>query len=362
MRRLSIFLSFLLLITLPIQAQTDLDTEELEHLLEDFVWEDEPGVVLYVQIGDESWIGAQGLANLETGEAVQTDDLFRIGSITKTLVATIILQLVDDSELSLDDPIAEYLPQAAVENIANADTATVRQMLQMTSGIFSYTDSDDFNDAVDDNPFYAWTASEALETIYGYEADFPTGEDYTYSNSNYLLAELLIETITGDSLANNLEARIFEPLDMSSCFLETADRFAENIVRGYALDDDDDFIDITEVNDGVGLGDGGVICSAADLAKFPLGLRDDLLSDTMLDDMLTTVDDGDGGQYGLGIAYEDGEFGLQAGHDGSTSGFQSNMVYLVEEDVTVVILTNNFDSDIVEDLTIEAQAIALGDF
>jgi hypothetical protein len=103
------------------------------------------------------------------------------------------------------------------------------------------------------------------------------------------------------------------------------------------------------------------VCNAEDLAKFPMGLLYELLSDEMLDEMLDTVDDGEGGAYGLGIAYDETDYGMQLGHDGATSGFQSNMVYLVDEDATVVILTNNFDSEIVEELTLEAQAIALGD-
>ncbi|MEO1164108.1 MAG: serine hydrolase domain-containing protein, partial [Chloroflexota bacterium] len=156
------------------------------------------------------------------------------------------------------------------------------------------------------------------------------------------------------------EDRIFEPLGMDSCYMETPDMFAENIVRGYA-DYGDGFEDVTDINDGVGMGDGGVVCTAEDLAKFPRALwNGELLSDDTLDEMLDTVTDDWGGEYGLGIAYEENELGyMQLGHDGSTSGFQSNMAYLPEEDVVVVVLTNNFDSEIVFDLTLDAQAIVL---
>ncbi|MDQ7028055.1 MAG: serine hydrolase domain-containing protein, partial [Anaerolineae bacterium] len=265
-------------------------------------------------------------------------------------------------EIGLDDLIAEYLPDAVVANVENADEATVRQMLQMTSGIFNYTESDIFDDATNANPNRAWTAAETIETIYGEESYFASGTDYYYSNSNYNLAQMIIEDVTGISLADNLETRIFQPLGMDSCFLETPERFAQGIVRGYTQDDNDNWDDVTDYNDGVGMADGGVICNAEDLAKFLPGLRDTLLSEAMLEEMLDTVDDGAGGAYGLGMGYDEGEFGMQVGHDGSTSGFQSNMVYLPDEDIVVVILTNNFDSDLVEELTIEAQAIALGEY
>lgn len=362
MRRFLLGISVLLMVLLPVHAQDELDTDDLSLLLEDFVFEDEPAVVLFVSIGTQSWVGARGLADIENDIAVQTDDLFRIGSVTKPLVATIMLQLVEAGEIDLDNPIANYLPDEVVVNVENADNATVRQMLQMTSGIFDYTESDVFNDATDANPNRAWTAAQTIETIYGEASYFAPGEDYYYSNSNYNLAQMIIESVTGISLAANLETRIFQPLGMTSCYLETPDRFAQGIARGYALDDEDNLVDVTDYNDGVGMGDGGIVCNAEDLAKFLPGLRDTLLSEAMLEEMLDTVADGEGGAYGLGMGYEEGEFGMQVGHDGSTSGFQSNMVYLPDDDVLVVVLTNNFDSDLVEELTIEAQAIAVGDY
>lgn len=340
-------------------AQSDVDAE-LESLLFDYVYEDEPGVVLYVNYAGDEWVGTAGLANLETGAQIQMSDLFRIGSITKPLVATVLLQLVEEGQMRLDDPLAAYLPDEIAANIVNADDATVRQMLQMTSGIFDYIESEAFDDAIYAGSGTMWTAETAIQYAFDETPYFAAGNDFYYSNSNYLLAEIMIENVTGQSLAVALEARIFDPAGMTSCFVETPDRFAEGIVRGYAFFDEV-YEDITEINDGVGMGDGGVICNAADLAKFPSALwNNTFLSDEVLADMFTTVGDGDGGAYGLGIDYGENEFGLiQIGHAGSTSGFNANLVYIPDEDLVVVVMTNNFDSEIIEDLTIEAQAIAL---
>jgi D-alanyl-D-alanine carboxypeptidase len=227
--------------------------------------------------------------------------------------------------------------------------------LQMTSGIYNYTETDAFYEAVEDDPSYAWTAEEVLTYIYDEDAYFEAGTDYYYSNSNYILAQIAIETVTGNSLAEELENRIFEPLGMDACYLETPELVGENVVRGYQWDDADWYEDITEINDGLGLGDGGIVCSASDLALFlPALMNGDLLDDAMLDEMLDSVDDGEGGTYGLGIVHEEGDFGTEIWHDGSSSGFQSIILYLPDEDLSLVILSNDNDAEIIADLAYDA--------
>lgn len=334
------------LLGLPVLAQ---DMNDLDALLDAYVADSDPAVVVFIDYDGEIWRSARGLADYENEIPAEMDDLFRIASVTKPFVATLILQLVEAGEIDLDAPIADYLPDEIVSRVENADSATVRQMLQMTSGIADYTGTDGFNDAVEDNLSYAWSAEETIEFIYDEPADFPAGEDYEYSNSNYNLAQIIIEEVTGESLADVLDEQIFEPLGMAGCYLETPDVFGQDIVRGYEVDFGE-WLDVTNINDGVGLGDGGIVCPAEDLAKFPAGLLNDLLEDESLEAMFDTVEDGDGGEYGLGIAYEDGEYGEMISHDGATSGFQSTMVYLVDEDLTLVILTNDFNTEIIEDL------------
>lgn len=351
LQKISLFWVTCLFVIVGIASAQD-ETEQLTLLLDEYVGDDEPGVVLLVSVGDETWISTAGLADLETGQAIAPDDLFRIGSITKPFVATLMLQLVDEGLIALDDPIADYLPSEIVSNVQNADGTTVRQMLQMTSGIYDYTESDAFDEASQADPQGWWTPEATVEYAFGEPAYFAPGDDYYYSNTNYNLAQIIIEFVTEQSLADVLEERIFAPLGMSTCYLETEATFAQNIVRGYG-EFDGTLYDITDENDGVGLGDGGIICTAADLAKFPRALED-LISEDALNNMLATVEDNAGGMYGLGIGYDETDYGLMIGHAGATSGFQSNLAYLPEDDVVVVVLTNNFDSEIVEDLTFDA--------
>lgn len=344
--------ALLLLLPFTLLAQED---AELAAALEDYIADDEPGLVVHILSTETNVSAAAGLADLNARTPLEITDRFRIGSASKTFVATIVLQLVDEGAVSLDDPISAYLPAEITQQVANADSASVRQVLNMTSGIYSYTDSDAFDDATFDDPGYAWTAAEVIAFAYDEAPYFAPGEDYYYSNSNYILLQLLIESITGQSLADQLEARIFTPLGMDSCALEDPTRIGEGIVRGYGFGDGDQMEEVTFINDGVGLGDGGIVCAAADLARFlPALIEGELLSDEQLAEMLTYVDDGEGEGYGLGIGTRASDYGTLLGHDGATSGFQSDMLYLPEEGISIVVLTNNFDSEIVTDVAAAA--------
>lgn len=339
-------------------AQTDIE-DDLKDLLAEYLEDDETGLVLYINYDGAEWLVADGLADIEREIPMREDDLFRLASVTKPFVATLVLQLVAEGEFELDEPIAGYLPNDISKNLENADEATIRQVLQMSSGIYDYLETDAYNEILEDDPLHPWTPEEVLSMAYGEDAYFEAGTDYSYSNSNYILAQILIERVTGNSLAEELEDRIFQPLAMESCYLETYDVFAENIVRGYEVWDDD-YVDVTEINDSTGLGDGGIICNAEDLGLFlPALMNGEILDDAMLDEMLDTIDDGEGGEYGLGIVSMDDSYGWEIWHDGASAGFQSFMYYLPDENLSLVILSNNFDSEIVVDLFYDVMDLAL---
>ena len=357
MQRLSRFLlTIFIILTLAgapvVLAQEDELDDLLQSYLDEYVAPDDPGVVMLVSAEDETWIGVAGLADLEAGTPMQTSDHFRIASISKTYVATVVLQLVDEGIIGLDDPISEWLEPEIVAGIVNGDEITVRQLLSMTSGIFNYTESDAFYAAVEENPTYAWTAEETVAFAFNEEQYFPPGEGYYYSNTNYNLLQIIIETATGNSLADELQTRIFEPVGMSESYLEKGTALGEGLVTGYDdVDGDGVLDDITLINDGIGLGDGGIISTAEDMAKFGTALliEHELLSEEAWAAMTDGVDDGEGGLYGLGLGINVIEEGAEPaiGHDGATSGFQSELWYDQEYGVLVVILTNHFGTEVV---------------
>jgi len=327
-----------------LSAQSSFD-EALQTLLEETISADEPGIVLLVSTEDGEATAAYGSANLEDGTPIQADDQFRIGSITKTFIGVLMLQLQEEDYLSLDDTLADWLDEDIISQIPNGDEVTLRQLLNMTSGIPDYLATDAFFDAIDADPSYAWTAAETIEFIYGDAPLFAPGEGFEYSNTNYNLLQLVIEEAAEAPLAEALDEFIFAPVGMESTYLEDSGNLGANIVQGYAPDGDE-YINITMVNDGAGMADGGIISTADDMLLFAQALiNGDLISEDSMQEMMTTTPESDD-EYGLGLDVIEGPDGGQIiGHSGSTGGFQSIMYSDLEYGVTVIGLTNNFDAD-----------------
>lgn len=135
---------------------------------------------------------------------------FRIGSITKTFVATAILQLVDEGRIDLDAPIETYLPGT----VPNGATITVRQVLNHTSGLYDYMKGEGWstNRWRGDGRFTTYSPDQLLAEAFRHEPYFPPGTDFRYSNTNYIVAGKLIEAVTGQPYSTEIEHRILRPL------------------------------------------------------------------------------------------------------------------------------------------------------
>jgi D-alanyl-D-alanine carboxypeptidase len=155
-----------------------------------------PGALVYVDVpGEGSWIQSFGTANLEGNTLITSDDHFRIGSNTKTFTGTVILQLVDEGKLGLDDPVSKYQPE-----VPNGENITIRQLLDMTSGLFNYAEDEDFNQTLDTEPQKVWEPRELIEIGFQHPPDFSPGEGFHYSNTNTVLLGMIIEQLTGQPL------------------------------------------------------------------------------------------------------------------------------------------------------------------
>ena len=147
-----------------------------------------------------------------------TSDHYRIGSITKTMTATVILQLVQEGKLSLDDPISKYRP-----DVPNGDNITIAQLLDMRSGLAGYTENPMFQQAVDDDPERIWTPDELLALAFSAPPLFPPGTAWQYSNTNYVLLGLVMEDVTGQSVAELFQERLFDPLGLDGTVMPALD-------------------------------------------------------------------------------------------------------------------------------------------
>lgn len=314
-----------------------------------------PGITMYVHVdGVGTWVGAAGLANRETEQPVQPDDRFRIASVSKTFVATVVLQLVQEGVLGLDDSVEQWLP-GVVPNGANI---TVRQLLSHTSGLYDYLDYHFEQLYFGEEPLRVWRPAEMVG--YGVSKDtyFAPGEPgkWKYSNTNYILLGMIVEQASGESLAHELRTRIFEPLGLNNTFLEDYEEIPAGFVRGYIGDDDYTYASLCA------WAAGGIVSNAEDVATFAQALfAGELLRAPMMQEMLSFVPvDFPAGEvyhyplYGLGVARNIEGLSLATqgaapaqtrfaevwGHIGGLSGFKSVMAYTPDNGVTVVVLVN----------------------
>ncbi len=256
-----------------------------------------------------------------TAEPVTGSEHFRIGSITKTFAATVVLQLVDEDRVELDAAVGKYLPGV----VRDGDRITVRQILQHTSGIPDYMKTPGWstNRWRGDDRFRDYRPRQLLEQAFTRPADFAPGAKFRYSNSNYIVAGLLIEAVTGNPYGTEIERRILRPLNLNGTSLPgTNPRLPEPALRATA-DVEGRTVEVTEQNESLDWAAGEMISTQSDLATFfdaLLGGR--LLSAATLAEMRRTVPMGSGFHYGLGLERFDLPCGGQIwGHGGQLLGY-----------------------------------------
>lgn len=311
-----------------------------------------PGAAAAVSIGGCSWLGAAGVADAEADVAVQPGDLFRAGSITKTFVATLALMLRAEGLLSLDEPISTY-----VDGIPRGEQISVRQILNHTSGIFDYTGMDEFWTAALDDPKHTWTPAELIELASSKPPYFEPGQGFAYSNTNYIIAGLLIEATAGEPIGELLRTRVLEPAGLAHTYLDGAEAALPGLVHGYGRSRGE-LVDMTSALHASAAGAAGALVSTtSDLSIFYRKLLDGtLLGPDELAEMTTWVDApfGEVNGYGLGLSRRESMLGVQYGHDGGIWGFTSASYYAIDSDASVTVLVNLEGGDvgrIVDDLS-----------
>ena len=321
-----------------------------------------PGMSVLVRIpGRGSYVKTYGVSNLVTKAPFAVDDHVRIASITKTFTATLILRLVDKGKLSLDDHLADY-----VKGIKYGQRITIRQMLNMTSGIFSYTEDEAFGKRFDANPLMPFPPSAAIAIIKAHDPDFAPGEGWHYSDSNYLLLGVIAEQVTGRPISRLMQDLVIDPLGLEHTSYPTTPAIPKPRSRGYVAQPDGSLRDVTAVNPDVAAGAGAMISTLEDLASYAKALADGtILSRKTQRERLQIVDvklsptlkTG----YGLGLFDIEGFLG----HDGAIYGYSTAMFHLPAKDATIVVIGNqstNFTTPSLEAFLRIAQLLFPGRF
>jgi D-alanyl-D-alanine carboxypeptidase len=328
------------------QASTaDLDAA----LKKSFRESEAPGVVAAVQTPEYTWVRALGVADRASGESMTPEMHHRIGSVTKTFTATLLLQAADEELLSLDDTIDQY-----VEGVPNGDKITLRQMADMTSGIASYTADDQWVKEWSSDPYRVWKPEELAQAGIKDSPQFDPGTEWFYSNTNYVLLGLVLEQVTGKPIGELYREQIIEPLGLkNTSFPDQADSsIPEPHAQGYTLQGQssgDKPIDSTDWSPSEAWTAGSMISTVEDLLVYgrALGTGKGLLSPEQqserLDSFVSDVPPlnqpplkGDLA-YGIGLGKDHG----WVGHNGEIPGFNTYLFYHPELDAVVAVEVNS---------------------
>jgi D-alanyl-D-alanine carboxypeptidase len=261
-----------------------------------------PGVIVFARHGSRTQRLAAGVGDRSHRTPIRVSDRFRIGSVTKTFVAALVLQLVEQGRLSLDDTVERWLPGL----VPNGGAITVRHLLSHTSGIFDYlNDGDDtvIKPYLGGHLAHVWTERGLVGVATGHPPNFAPGAKWSYSNTGYVLLGLVVEAVSGDTLASQLSRRLFEPLGLRHSSLDTTGRISGAHAHGYLRFGKQPLVDVTPLSPTIAWGAGGIVSTAGDVAQFYralLGGR--VVGADPLRAMETTVPMGPTGEsYGLGL-------------------------------------------------------------
>ncbi|MEM9509510.1 MAG: serine hydrolase [Cyanobacteria bacterium P01_E01_bin.35] len=325
--------------------------EQLNTNLDDTRAPEVPGAAVAIVSPAGSWFGASGVANVEDNIPLEPDDRFEIGSITKTFTATVILQLVEEGVLSLEDNLTDWLPESVTADIPNANNITLENLLQHTSGMADYVDVL-FAQAASNPLVFTqdWQPAALVDLIDGQPALFEPGESFFYSNTNFLLLGIVIESATNNNIAAEIRDRIIEPLELDNTFFAGEEEIPGGYVSGYwDFDGDGTLNNINLANLSWAWSTGAMVSNTEDLDTFARNLfAGDLLQPETLEMMLDTIpatDNNNYSSYGLGVGTIESPNRFWYIHRGQTLGYRSNMWYSPQDDLTYIELTNGFSND-----------------
>ncbi|MER5656402.1 serine hydrolase domain-containing protein [Streptomyces sp. NPDC002131] len=299
-----------------------------------------PGVTATASGRHGTWSATAGTGDLRTGAPRSTADRYRVGSITKTFVSTVLLQLEAEGRLSLDDTVDHWLPGVVRGNGNDGRKITLRRLLNHMSGIFDYTTDDDFvrtyfaKDGFLRHRYDTATPEHLVAIAMAHEPGFAPGASWSYSNTNYILAGMVIREVTGHSYATEIRDRIVEPLKLRGTSVPgttvTLPRPSSRAYSKLARTTTGPTYDVTTLNPTLAASAGGMISDNADLNRFYTALlRGRLLPRKQLAEMKTTVrvDEIPNARYGLGLIDRELSCGVHVwGHDGGIHGSTSSAV------------------------------------
>ncbi|MFF4584913.1 serine hydrolase domain-containing protein [Streptomyces sp. NPDC001388] len=300
-----------------------------------------PGVSVGIWTpGKGRYVKSFGVADKSTGRPMNPDLFMRIGSETKTFTVTAVLQLVDEGKIGLDDTIDQY-----VDGVPNGDEITLRQLAGMRSGLFNYSEDEDFFKALTSDPDRPFTPRQLLGYSFKHPVLFPPGEQFSYCNTNLILLGLVVEQMSGQRLDEYVQEHILEPAGLDDTLFPVGAEFPTPHSQGYTDQTATGEVeDAANWNPSWGWAAGAMISKLEDLRVWARTVATGVLPDgrrmispaTQKQRLTTPPTPIPGAGYGLGI------FDVQGwiGHNGSLPGYESLTIYLPSAQATLVVVLN----------------------
>ena len=313
-----------------------------------------PGTLIEISTPAWTWNYAAGNASLSPVVPAAPEMRFIIASVTKTFTSVAILQLAEDGELSLDDPIDRWLPADVAERIPESDAITVRQLLDHTSGIADY-DEDAIVLAEYEDPDTPVPYQEGMRQGLDASPLYPPGTDYTYSNVNYVLLTLIIDEAAGVPYEDYVTRNILVPAGMNDTFVHRTNHIPGPHMRALESEEDGTVMDFTDLYIQFDRGAGDIVSTTADLNRFHRALRTGALIDPASLAAMENVSPQSQkngmvaglGEMNVGCGYgyftqQNASEGLTLyGHTGGYYGSYTALYYWAEEDTYIAMNSNS---------------------
>ncbi len=293
-----------------------------------------PGMAVGIWSPQGAYVTSAGVSDIAAAAPLDAEQPFRVGSITKTFTATIILQLVERGELRLADRLSEFFPK-----VPQAGRIRIRNLLDHTSGVPDLTEGIDALTEL--KPYTAWRPKQLITRTSLQPSQCAVGECFFYSNANYVLLGRIAERVTGRPIAQLYERRIFEPLGLENTVFAPAATVPDQIAHGYIEVVPDPPLDTTSWNFSWAFTAGAMVSTIHDLHRYARALATGrgLLSPRMQRRRLRFVPlrlTGRVFRYGLGIA----KFGTYLGHNGEVPGYGAMVLHSPQRRATLAVLGN----------------------
>ena len=330
----------------PIRRQLQAKFEEL-HKSGNF-----PGGTAGFALADGTTFGlAVGVSNRTTGTAMKPADRLLLGSVGKTYVSAVALQLVHEGKIALADPISKYLgSEPWFRRLPNADRVTVRHLMTHTSGLVRYELDPKFTADLSANPDKVWSPEDRLAYLFDAKPPFAPGEGWEYSDTNYIVLGMIIERAGKSTYYDQLRRRILEKHGLSDT-VPADSRRVPGLVQGYAgpanpFGGADEMIKDGKfaVNPQFEWTGGGLAVTAVDLARWAKLLYEGkVIDESLMDDLLDGVPAklGPETKYGLGVIIRPTAHGVSYGHSGFMPGYQTDVMYFPQLKTAIAVQVNS---------------------